>query len=104
MMGYALARPAQNMGKTISATQAARQFSDLLNRVGFRGERYTIARAGKAIAHLTPATPPVTRRVSELPELLKQLPSLGKDAGPFALDVSRAIRHAPGLPRKTRWG
>jgi antitoxin (DNA-binding transcriptional repressor) of toxin-antitoxin stability system len=91
------------MGKTISATEAARQFSDLLNRVGFRGERYTIARGGRAIAHLTPANSPVTRRVGEVPDLLKKLPSLGKDAVPFARQVSRGIRRAPRLPRKVPW-
>jgi antitoxin (DNA-binding transcriptional repressor) of toxin-antitoxin stability system len=91
------------MGKTISATEAARNFSELLNKVGFRGERYTIARGGKAVAHLTPATAPVTRVLGELPDLLRKLPSLGKDAGPFARDVSRAIRKAPGLPRKRVW-
>ncbi len=91
------------MGKTISATEAARHFSDLLNRVGFRGERYTIARGGKAIASLTPVTSPVTRRLGEVLDLLKRLPSLGKDAVPFAREVSRGIRKAPGLPRKAPW-
>lgn len=91
------------MGKTISATDAARNFSDLLNRVGFRGERYTIARGGKAIAYLTPATSPVTRVLGELPDLLRKLPSLGKDAMPFARDVSRAVRKSPALPRKAPW-
>jgi antitoxin (DNA-binding transcriptional repressor) of toxin-antitoxin stability system len=91
------------MGKTISATQAARHFSDLLNKVSFRGEHYTIARGGKAIALLTPATSPVTRRLGELPDLLKKLRSLGKDTVPFAREVSRGIRKAPGLPRKAPW-
>lgn len=91
------------MGKTISATDAARKFSDLLNKVGFRGERYTIARGGKPIAHLTPATSPVTRTLGELPDLLRKLPSLGKDASSFARDVSRGRRKAPGLPRRPPW-
>jgi antitoxin (DNA-binding transcriptional repressor) of toxin-antitoxin stability system len=91
------------MAKTISATEAARNFSDLLNRVGFRGERYTIARGGKAIAYLTPATSPVTRVLAELPDLLRRLPALGKDSTPFARDVLRGIRKAPVLPRKAPW-
>ena len=93
----------ETMGKTISATEAARNFSDLLNKVGFRGERYTIARGGKAIAHLTPATSPVTRTLGELPDLLKKLPSLGKDAKSFVRDVARGIRKGPGLPRGDVW-
>jgi prevent-host-death family protein len=38
----------------ITATQAARNFADLLDSVEHRGERYTIVRRGKAIAHLEP--------------------------------------------------
>ncbi len=38
----------------ISATDAARRFSDLLDGVEHRGERYTIVRRGKAVAHLEP--------------------------------------------------
>jgi antitoxin (DNA-binding transcriptional repressor) of toxin-antitoxin stability system len=78
------------MGKTISATEAARHFSDLLNKVGFRGERYTIARGGKAIARLTPVTSQITRRLGELPDLLRKLPSLGKDAVPFSRLLKKA--------------
>jgi antitoxin (DNA-binding transcriptional repressor) of toxin-antitoxin stability system len=91
------------VGKTITATTAARSFSALLNRVGFRGERYTIARGGKPIAYLTPATHPITRLLGELPDLLRKLPSLGEDAAPFARDVRRALRKAPRLPRKGPW-
>jgi antitoxin (DNA-binding transcriptional repressor) of toxin-antitoxin stability system len=38
----------------ISATEAARNFADLLDAVE-RGERFTIIRRGKAIAHLEPS-------------------------------------------------
>lgn len=89
--------------KTISATEAARRFSELLNRVGFRGERYTIARGGKPIASLSPVATPVARSLGELPDLLKKLPSLGEDSESFARDVSRSIRKAPGVPRKAKW-
>lgn len=41
--------------RTISATEAARHFSDLVNRVGYRGERYIIERGGKAMCELVPA-------------------------------------------------
>ncbi len=91
------------MGKTITATNAARNFSALLNRVGFRGERYTIARGGKPIAYLTPAVHPVTRLLGELPELLRKLPPLGNDAAAFTRDVRRGLRKAPRLPRKGPW-
>ncbi len=38
----------------ISATDAARRFSDLLDAVEHRGEGFTIVRRGRAIAHLEP--------------------------------------------------
>lgn len=40
----------------ISATEAARHFSDLLDSVEHGGKHYTIVRRGKAIAHLDPIT------------------------------------------------
>jgi prevent-host-death family protein len=39
----------------ISATEAARNFADLLDAVEHRGERFTVVRRGKAIAVLEPA-------------------------------------------------
>jgi len=41
----------------VSATEAARNFADLLNAVEHRGERFTVVRRGKAIATLEPAKP-----------------------------------------------
>ena len=38
----------------MSATDAARNFADLLDAVEHRGERFTIVRRGKAIAQLEP--------------------------------------------------
>ena len=38
----------------VSATDAARNFADLLDAIEHRGEHFTIVRRGKAIAHLEP--------------------------------------------------
>jgi len=40
----------------VSATDAARNFADLLDAIEHRHERYTIVRRGKAIAQLEPMT------------------------------------------------
>lgn len=40
----------------VTATDAARNFADLLDAVEHDGERFTIVRRGKAIAHLEPLT------------------------------------------------
>jgi prevent-host-death family protein len=38
----------------ISATDAARNFADLLDAIEHRGETFTVVRRGKPIAHLEP--------------------------------------------------
>ena len=38
----------------VSATDAARNFSDILDAVEHRGERFTIVRRGKVVAQLDP--------------------------------------------------
>lgn len=38
----------------VSATEAARNFADLLDAIEHRGEHFTIVRRGKAVAHLEP--------------------------------------------------
>lgn len=43
----------------VSATEAARNFADLLDAVEHRGERFTVVRRGKAIATLEPARPAI---------------------------------------------
>lgn len=44
------------MKSEITATEAARRFSDLLNRVRYRGESFTILRGGEPVGRLVPAT------------------------------------------------
>lgn len=66
----------------VSATEAARKFSELLDAVEHRGERYTIVRRGKVIAQLDPV---VTGRGSEVKALLRANPV---DAG-FSHDIER---------------
>ena len=42
------------MEKQITATEAVRRFSEILNSVNYRGERYVIMRGKKAVAHISP--------------------------------------------------
>ena len=41
----------------MSATEAARNFADVLDAVEHRGEHFTVFRRGKPIAHLAPVRP-----------------------------------------------
>ena len=40
----------------VSATDAARNFADILDAIEHRGEHYTIVRRGKAVAELEPVS------------------------------------------------
>lgn len=42
--------------REISATEAARNFSELLDAIEHRGESFTIVRHGKAVAELEPTS------------------------------------------------
>jgi antitoxin (DNA-binding transcriptional repressor) of toxin-antitoxin stability system len=61
------------MKSRISATKAARSFSELMNRVRYRGESFIVERGGKPICEILPARPP---RFSgaDLASLLRSLP------------------------------
>jgi antitoxin (DNA-binding transcriptional repressor) of toxin-antitoxin stability system len=39
----------------ITATEAQKRFSDILNRIRYHGERFEVARNGEVIAELVPA-------------------------------------------------
>ena len=41
----------------IKVTQAARQFSELLNRVAYQGSTFELERGGKPVARLVPVAP-----------------------------------------------
>jgi antitoxin (DNA-binding transcriptional repressor) of toxin-antitoxin stability system len=72
-----------------SVTEVARNFADYINRVAFRGERFVLMRGKKPVAELRPIAS--GRRLSELPDLLASLPSLGADeATALREDLERA--------------
>ena len=61
------------MKSRISATKAARSFSELMNRVRYRGESFIVERGGKPICEILPARPPKFSG-AELAKLLRSLP------------------------------
>ena len=93
------------MGKTVTATQASRQFSELLNTIKYTGEHYTIMRGGKPIASLGPAQVSVgDKRLGDLKALLSKLPTLGDEGKTFWGDLRKAAKKQPGLPKGDVWG
>ena len=66
------------MKSHISATKAARSFSELMTRVRDRGESFVVERGGKPICEILPATPPKFSG-AELANLLRSLPKPGEE-------------------------
>lgn len=85
---------AYTASRRVSATEAARNFSDLLNRVRYRGETFIIERGGEAIGELRPAAARGMKG-NELVALLRSLPRVDED---FLKTVERAARSQPSLP------
>ncbi len=92
------------MEKRISATEAVRKFSEILNSVKYKGERYTVIRGGKPIASICPIEIPLKEKsLGELKELLKSIPELGDEAGKFGEDLKEILKHQPSLPEENKW-
>jgi antitoxin (DNA-binding transcriptional repressor) of toxin-antitoxin stability system len=89
------------METKITATELARNLSDILNRVRYKGESFRIERNGEFIAEIKPAAPDKAITVAEFVQLLKSLPK--PDPG-FWDDVEEAHRLMNGpLPEPPPW-
>ena len=92
------------MEKEITATEAVRDFSDLLNRIRFRGDHYIIKRSGKQIACIFPFEEKHrSRSLKELESIFAQLPKLEDDLKDFANDLEELWQKQPLLPEGSPW-
>ena len=88
------------MPKKISATEAARSFSDILNRVRYRGEEFVIERGGEAVCRMIPATAPTRATGRQMAAVVRDLP---RPDAEFVAHVAEAVRRQGRVPR-SRWG
>ncbi len=89
------------MEKRITATQAVRDFSEILNKIKFKGEHYIIERSGKPVAQMEPVnTPHKDSTLKELKFLLNKLPPLDDELAAFAEDLKRIWKDQPPLPEE----
>jgi len=92
------------MEKRVSATEAVRKFSDILNSIKYKGDSYQIIRGGKPVAFICPVeTPMRERHLGELKELVKSLPGLGSEAEKFERDVKEILKSQPTMPKEGKW-
>lgn len=93
-----------NMDKKVSATEAVRKFSEIMNSVKYKGENYTIVRGGKPVAAIRPVESSLkVKSLIELEEMLKVLPKLGDEAHNFERDFRKILENQPSLPKKSPW-
>ena len=83
------------MSKVVTATEAARSFSDLLNRVRYRGESFVIRRGSEEVGRLVPPAP---GRGTTLRALAEELRQLGSPDEAFADDLEAVSRAQPSVP------
>ncbi len=69
-----------------SVTEVSRHFSEYINRVAYKGDRFILVKSGKEVAELKPV--PKGRRLSELASLLKTtVPLNAEEADAFGKDL-----------------
>ena len=80
--------------RTVTATEASRNLSDLLSRIRYRGETFIVMRGGRPICELRPASPGLFTG-SDLVTLLRSLPEVDAE---YLDAVEATIRDQPMLP------
>jgi antitoxin (DNA-binding transcriptional repressor) of toxin-antitoxin stability system len=92
------------MIRTITATEAARNFSEILNSIRYRGDRYTILKGGKPTATIGPVVGfGKDYRLAELRNIIETLPRLESDGESFARDIGRVIEEQPPMKEGSPW-
>jgi len=92
------------MEKRISATQAVRDFSEVLNTIKFKGVHYIIERGGKPIASMKSVDEKIdSMTLGELQTLLKQLPRLEEELAAFASDLEEISKNQPPISTGDLW-
>ncbi|MBI9085586.1 MAG: type II toxin-antitoxin system Phd/YefM family antitoxin [Desulfobacterales bacterium] len=92
------------MEKHISATEAVRSFSEILNTISFNGTHYVIERNGKPIVSMRPVSQTNrAKTLKELKSIVENLPDLGEEAEAFAFDLQGAADSQPPLPENDLW-
>ena len=90
------------MKHTISVTEAARNFADIVSRVFYRGERFVLERGGRPVARLIPV--PRGGRLGDLPGILEGIPRLSvEEAEALGRDMDEARASLPELRDEDPW-
>ena len=85
------------IAKKISATDAARSFSDVVARVHYRGEEFLVEKGGQAVCKISPVGQgAVKSTIGDLLDLLDHMPPVDDEYRKAVLELARK---QPKLPR-----
>lgn len=90
------------MSETLTVTEAARNFSDVVNRVFYRGESMELTRGGQVVARLVPAAESQAPTGSEFLAAWKAMSHLGDEAESFSEDI-RNRRNGVNEEPESKW-
>ena len=91
------------MAKTVTVTEAARNFSDVVNRVFYRGESMDLTRGGTVVARLVPAGAIEAPTGREVLAGWKTLPHLSvEEAEAFAAEIENG-RQSLNRIQTSKW-
>ena len=87
---------------SLSMTEMVRGFSDYVNRVAYRGERFILLKGRRPVAELRPI--PSGRLLGELEAVLRSLPTLTPaEAEDYAADIEEARARLPQDEPRDLW-
>lgn len=84
-----------HMRQRISATDVARNLSDVLNRVRYKGESFLIVRNGEEAGLLSPVSEGKPKTLRQLVGLMREM---GSPDDEFASDLEAIRREQQSLP------
>jgi antitoxin (DNA-binding transcriptional repressor) of toxin-antitoxin stability system len=86
----------------ITATEAARNFSDILNRVKYKGEEFLVERNGEVVCRIGAAAPTKPKGITGT-EFAEWWRNASKPDPEFWDDVEWAIKNQPLMPLWDPW-
>jgi antitoxin (DNA-binding transcriptional repressor) of toxin-antitoxin stability system len=81
--------------ESINATEAAKNFSHILNQVRYQGKSFEVKRGREIVARIVPAGSPHRVQVADLPAIFAALPPLGEEKVSMAKDLKRLRKGVP---------
>ncbi len=81
--------------KRISATEAARNFADLLDQVTLEGESFTVIRRGSPVAQLTPVAPSARSALASILEVARPDPGWADELAELREWAGEAVVNDP---------